>query len=144
MKPDDGDRGRTFTDGLRRFFWLPRQTPRGVAPVWPLIRVWLFCVALGAGVSALGWSDGLGLMAVITVYAMLDDVGKGMRYRWPAFTVGLLLGWSADKLTSAGLSAPTDPDWADYAGLALGSLVAPAAFAAVTRLPGRRQLPYTD
>jgi hypothetical protein len=52
--------------------------------------------------------------------------------------------WSANQLTDAGLSAPTDADWADYPGLAFGSLVALAAFAAITRLPGRRQLPYTD
>jgi hypothetical protein len=83
-------------------------------------------------------------MAVFTVFAMLDDVGKGMRYRWPTFAVGLLVGWSANQLTGAGLSAPTDPDWADYPGLAFGSLVALATFAAITRLPGRRQLPYTD
>lgn len=67
-----------------------------------------------------------------------------MRYRWPAFAVGLLVGWSADKLTGAGLSAPTDPGWADYPGLASGSLVALVTFAVITRLPSRRQLPYAD
>jgi hypothetical protein len=135
VESDDED--RTFSDRLRRFFWLPRETPRGPAPIWPLIRVWLFCIAVGAGASALGWGDGLGLMVLGTVFAMLDDVVKAVRCRWPAFAVGLLAGWSAEKLASAGLSAPTAPVWADFPSLAFGSLAALATFAAITRLSGR-------
>lgn len=126
----------TVTDGLRRFFRLPRETPRVAAPIWPLTRVWLGCVAAGAGLSALGWSEGPVLMVVVTVYAMLDDVIQGVRSRWPAPAVGLLAGWSVDRLVGIGVPAPTDPDWADYPALALGSLAALAAFAAITRLPG--------
>ena len=30
--------------GLRRFFWMPRGTPRGPAAAVPLLRAWLFCL----------------------------------------------------------------------------------------------------
>jgi uncharacterized membrane protein YccC len=133
-------RMRTFIDNLARFFLLPRQAQRGDAPVLPLVRVWLFCLAAGAGLSALGWSEASVVMVVGTVCGMLDDVGKGVRNRWPALGVGLLAGWSVDKLVGVGMSAPTDPDWADYPDLALGSLAALAAFAAITRLSGHKQL----
>ncbi|MGW4983127.1 hypothetical protein [Streptomyces mirabilis] len=60
---------------------------------------------------------------------------KGVRHRWPAFVAALSAGWSADRLIRAVVSAPTDPDWADWPGLACGSLAAFATFVAITRLP---------
>lgn len=134
MASDDGERG--FTESVRRFFRLPRQTPRHAAPVWPLARVWAGTAAAGAGAAALGWEDMVVVvMFVGTMNALLDDVVKGVRHRWPAFVTALPAGWSADRLTRALASAPADPDWADWPGLTCGSLAAFAAFAAVTRLP---------
>jgi hypothetical protein len=133
---DDRDHG--FGESVRRFFWLPREVPRGPAPALPLARVGIFNVAAGAGVAAIGWGDQLVLIVVVSVFAMVDDVIKGVRYRWPGFVVGLAAGWGAGKLVRAWASAPADPDWADYPALATASLVALVAFAAITRLPGRQ------
>ncbi|PBC61377.1 hypothetical protein BKI49_25680 [Streptomyces sp. Tue6028] len=133
--PDD--EGRGFAGGVRRFVRWPREVPRGPAQVVPLARVGLFSIAAGAGIAALGWGDQVVLMALGPVYAMADDVIKGVRHRWPGFAVGLAAGWGSGVLARAAASAPADPDWADWPALAAGSLVALVAFAAVTRLPDR-------
>ena len=136
----DGSERTNFTEAVRRFFRLPAQATRDPAPVVPLARVWLIgCLAFGAGLAALGWGDELSLMGVVTVLSLLDDVIKGVRYRWPAFGSGLLAGWAVTRLANAVIPAPDDPDWADYPGLALGTLAAFLAFAAITRLRPRRR-----
>ncbi|WP_369262293.1 hypothetical protein [Streptomyces sp. R35] len=106
----------------------------------PLARVWVACVAVAAGAAAVGWGDMVVVLIFVgTVSALTDDVTDGVRYRWPAFSVGLLAGWGADRLVRAGTPAPADPDWADYPGLAVGSLVAFVIFAVITRLPVARR-----
>ncbi|MFD8003102.1 hypothetical protein [Streptomyces mirabilis] len=75
------------------------------------------------------------VMFVGIVQALLDDVIKGVRHRWPAFVAALSAGWSTDRLIGAVVSSPTDPDWADWPGLACGSLAAFATFVTVTHLP---------
>lgn len=113
MTSDGGEHRHGFTESVRRFFWLPRQASRDAAPVRPLARVWVFAVAAGAGAAALGWGDMVVVvMFVGIVQALLDDVTKGVRHRWPAFVAALSAGWSADRLIRAVVSAPTDPDWA--------------------------------
>jgi hypothetical protein len=136
MTSDDRDRG--FVRNVGRFVWWPRGARRVAAPIRPLARVWLFCVGTGAGAAAIGWSEGPVLMVLGMVFALLDDVIEGVRYRWPAFVVGQLAGWHAARLVKVGTSAPADPDWADYPAVAFGTLVAIAVFAAVTRLPEHR------
>ncbi|MFD4627638.1 hypothetical protein [Streptomyces sp. NPDC058475] len=137
---DDRDRRFTFIERVRRFFWLPREVPRGPAPILPLTRVWIFgVVAVGAGFAALGWGDWLYVIVISTVFALLDDVIEGVRHRWPAFVVALPAGWAADRLVRAVTSAPRDPDWAHYPGLVVGALVAFAVFVVITRLPDRRR-----
>ncbi|MGW1498138.1 hypothetical protein ACWCQW_06030 [Streptomyces mirabilis] len=136
MTSDSGEPRHGFTESVRRFFWLPRGASRDAAPVRPLARVWVFVVAAGAGAAALGWGD----MVVVVMFAgivqaLLDDVIKGVRHRWAAFVAALSAGWSADRLITAVVSAPTDPNWTDWPGLACGSLAAFATFVAITRLP---------
>jgi len=80
------------------------------------------------------------LMVTVTLCALLDDVIKGVRYRWSAFVVGLLGGWAANRLVKGGLPASDDPGWAAFPGLAVGTLVAFALFAAVTHLPRHQRL----
>ncbi|MFF1450776.1 hypothetical protein ACFVYF_21930 [Streptomyces sp. NPDC058274] len=129
---------RGFTRSVRRFFWLPRDAPRDAAPIRPLARVWAALAVVGAGFAALGWGDMVVIVCVLGVlHALVDEVNNGVRHRWPAFVAALGAGWAVDRLVRAVTSAPTDPDWADYPGLAAGSLAAFAIFVAVTRLPGR-------
>jgi hypothetical protein len=130
--PDDAI--RTFFENLRRFFWHPRRASRA-APLRPLAAVWLFCVAAGAGVGALGWGDGFAVMMFAPVYAMLDDVIAGVRHRWAAFAAGLAAGYWAGRLVRPGADVRSDAVWADYPSLVLGSLAALAVFAAISRLP---------
>ncbi|QIY73513.1 hypothetical protein HEP84_34600 [Streptomyces sp. RLB1-33] len=75
-------------------------------------------------------------MVLGTWTALVDDVIKGVRYRWPAFTVGLPAGWFANWLVRVGTSAP---DWARYPGFVVGTLGAYAVFVAITRLPDHRR-----
>lgn len=134
------DKARGFAERVRRFFWLPRGASRGAAPIMPLARVWAACVAVAAGAAAVGWGDMVVVLIFVgTVSALTDDVTEGVRYRWPAFVVGLLAGWGADRLVRAGTPAPADPDWADYPALAVGSLVAFVIFVGITRLPVARR-----
>ncbi|MET7701727.1 MULTISPECIES: hypothetical protein [unclassified Streptomyces] len=135
MTSDGSERG--FVEGVRRFFRLPGQAAGDPAPVVPLAQAWLFCLAFGAFMAAIGWGDQVLVMALVTVLALLDDVTKGVRYRHPAFGGGLLVGWAAGRLAHAAIPAPDDPDWADYPGLAVGTLAAFVTFAAITRLRPR-------
>jgi len=141
MSDGEGQKERGFGASVRRFFWLPRGTPRGAASVQPLARVWIAVAVVGAGGAALGWGDFVSAaMLVGTVCALLDDVIEGVRHRWLAFVAGLLGGWSADKLVRAVTDEPADPDWADYPALAAGTLTAVVLFVVITRLPVRRRV----
>lgn len=123
--------------GLRRFFWMPRGTPRGPAAAVPLLRAWLFCLAGGALSAAFGWDDGLWLMGLVAAMAMLDDVTEGVRHRWPAFWVALVAGWAAAKLTRAAVPAAADSLWDEMSVAAVGTLAALATFVAISRLAQR-------
>jgi hypothetical protein len=133
---DDAEPG--FTRSVRRLFRLPRDTPRDAAPILPLARVWAAVAVVGAGIAAIGGGDMVVVVCVLGVlHALVDEVINGVRHRWPAFAAAVGAGWAVDRLVRAVTSAPADPDWADYPGLAAGSLAAFAVFVAVTRLPGR-------
>ncbi|MCX4971306.1 hypothetical protein [Streptomyces sp. NBC_00620] len=129
------DKEHGFVESVRRFFWLPGEVPRRVSPVGPLVGGWFVFAVVGAGFIAVDWIDGFVPVVVGTVLALLDDVIKGVRHRWPAFVIGLGVGWAVGRLVRTGVPAPADPDWASYPGLLCGSLAAFLAFAAITRLP---------
>ncbi|MGP4084267.1 hypothetical protein [Streptomyces sp. KR55] len=120
--------------GVRRFFWLPRGMPRHPAPAVPLLWVWLFCLAVGAGAAALDWDEGPFLMMLGTVGSMLDDVIKGVRHRWPAFVSALAVGWAVDRLAYAVAPVSASP-WGEYSVYAGCTLAALTTFVAVSRLP---------
>jgi hypothetical protein len=123
---------------VRRFFWLPRELPRGSAAPWPTLQAWLFCLAVGAAGAALGWENqGPMLMMVVVLMDMLENVAKGVRHRWPAFVAALAVGWGADRLASAGVPA-SGSLWGGYSVYALWTLAALATFAGITRLPRPR------
>ncbi|MFC9844796.1 hypothetical protein ACFWFF_30270 [Streptomyces sp. NPDC060223] len=107
-------------------------------PIRPLVWSWFFFAAAGAGIVAVGWTEFVDLIVLWTVLAMVDDVTKGVRNRWPAFTTALLVLWSVGRLVRRGTPAPADPDWADYPALVCGSLAALVVFAAITHVRPRR------
>ncbi|MGW6903563.1 hypothetical protein [Streptomyces sp. NPDC054940] len=121
---------------VRRFFWLPRGTPRHPSPVVPTLRISAFCLAVGALAAWAGWDEGPIVMTVATVWSMLDDVIDGVRHRWPAFAAGLAVGWGVNRLAHASLHAP-DASWGEYSVHASTTVAALATFVAVTRLAGR-------
>lgn len=135
---DNGKRG--FVHDVRRFFWLPRGTPRGPAPARPLLETWLFCLAIGVVTAALGWEEGPLMMAVIAGLDMLRVVAQGVRLRWPAFLAALAVGWAVNRLAYAALPAAADSPWGDFSVYAVWILAALTTLGAVTRLPRRQRL----
>ena len=129
------DEERGFVESVRRFFWIPRGEPRDPAPVLPLAWVWVFGAATWAGLVAIGWLDVVIVTLVGTVFPMLDDVIDGVRLRWPAFVLGLAVGFAVGRLVRAAGLVPADSDWASYPAFVCGSLAALVTFAAITRLP---------
>ncbi|MFE5814576.1 hypothetical protein ACFQ6S_14385 [Streptomyces sp. NPDC056479] len=123
---------------VRRFFRLPRGTPRHPSPVVPTLRIWGFCLAVGALAAWAGRDEGPIVMTLATVWSMLDDVIDGVRHRWPAFAAGLAVGWAVNRLAHASLHAP-DGSWGEYAVFASTTLAALATFVALTRLPRRER-----
>lgn len=121
---------------VRRFFWLPRGTPRPPSEAVTALMVWSVCTAMGAGFAALGWEEAVAAIVVGPVIHMLDDVAKGVRHRWPAFVAALAVGGGVDLLAYAVL-----PDsaslWPAYVGIALWTAAALVTFVGISRLPGR-------
>ncbi|WP_031475277.1 hypothetical protein [Streptomyces bicolor] len=123
---------------VRRFFWLPRGTPRDPAQPVSLLLVWLFLLAVGAGGAALGleW-EGTFAMTMGTVFTLLDDVIKGVRHRWPACVAALAVGWGVVRLAHVVVPGASDSLWGDYGVHAAWTLATLATFVAITRLPPR-------
>ncbi|CAM5514780.1 hypothetical protein [Streptomyces aurantiogriseus] len=126
-----------FVQDVRRFFWLPRGTPRRPAPPRPLLETWLFGLAFGAVAAALGWEEGPIMMTVIAELELLRTVAQGVRLRWPAFLAALAVGWAVNRLGYALLPAATDSPWGAFCVYAVWILAALTTFGAVTRLPRR-------
>ncbi|MGW0820358.1 hypothetical protein [Streptomyces sp. NPDC002845] len=133
-----GEKEHGFAEGLRRFFRLPRDTPRSPAPTGPLLPFWPAFLIVGAGGPALGWEAGPLMMLVAAQIGVLDGVIEGVRHRWPAAVLGLAAGWATIRLTPDGLTGSEDSLRSEFATYTVGSLVALAVFATVTRLPGHR------
>lgn len=128
-----------FARHIRRFFWLPRDTPRHPSAAVPQLRVCLFLLAMGAFAAAVDWDEGTFAMTIGAVWSMLDDVIKGVRLRWPAFVAGLAVGWGVNRLAHAAVSSAGSP-WGEYAVHAATTVAVLATFVGVSRLPRRREL----
>ncbi|MFF1723260.1 hypothetical protein [Streptomyces sviceus] len=127
---------------VTRFFWLPptvtRQPPTSV---WRLAKLWLFALAFGAGLTAMGWADepgGSHLMAVLLLFHVVDDIIQGVRHRWPAALAAVTLLWGASRLTSTALPGSLDEAWAQTVAAAVGVTLGITASAAITWIPERR------
>ncbi|MFE9674648.1 hypothetical protein ACFYO5_11085 [Streptomyces sp. NPDC006259] len=124
------------------FFWLPRGARRQPpTSVRRLVGFWLFMLAFGAGLTALGWDDDFGgshLMALLFLFHIVDDISDGVRHRWPAALAAVAVLWGATRLTSAVLPGSLDDAWALSVAAAVGVTLGLAVSAAITRLPERR------
>lgn len=123
---------------VRRFFWLPRGTPRRPTSAGQALATWCLSAAGGVGCTAIGWADTAATVLVVPpLLYMLDEVAEAIRNRWPAFVLAIAAGWGVGRLVHAVLPDPLGR-WEDYAVLALCTAVAVATFVLVNRLPGRR------
>ncbi|MFJ7300297.1 hypothetical protein [Streptomyces sp. NPDC099088] len=126
---------------ITRFFWpwhgARRQPPTSVRR---LVTLWLFALAFGAGLTALGWDDfdGSFLMALLLLLHIIDDISDGVPHRWPAALAAVTVLWGATRLTSAVLPDSLDNAWAQTVAAAVGVTLGLAVSAAITRLPERR------
>ncbi|MGX1911283.1 hypothetical protein ACWIID_20820 [Streptomyces phaeochromogenes] len=132
-----------FVRSVRRFFWLPRDMPRRPAAAMPLVRAWLFGLAVGASVAVFYPDDEVttpSLATAIVWVATLDDVAKGVRHRWPAFLISWAACWGLARLLSAMVPGLYDSHWSEFAAFAPMTAVAVAMFVGITRLPQHRRL----
>ncbi|MFI1409113.1 hypothetical protein ACH4Y0_04110 [Streptomyces sp. NPDC020707] len=121
---------------ITRFFRPPRgagQPPATFAR--QLMGLWLFALAFGAGLTAIGWDDEFGMALLLLFYG---DIIDGVRYRWTAIFAALAVLTVAGRLTRAALPGSLDHAWAQSVGSAVGVTLALAVTAAITRLPERR------
>ncbi|MFD0305934.1 hypothetical protein [Streptomyces sp. NPDC127119] len=100
-----------------------------------LVGLWLFALAFGAGLTAIGWDDEFGLALLLLFYG---DIIDGVRYRWTAALAALTVLSTASRLTRAVLPGSLDGAWAQTVGSAVGVTLGLAVSAAITRLPERR------
>lgn len=124
---------------VRRFFWLPRGTPRRRALTRGLRRLGVFLLGMGAVAAAIGWDMGTIAMTVGAVWSMIDEVIAGVRHRWPAFLAGLAVGWGVNRLMYAVLPA-AHSSWVQYCVHASTTVALLATFVGVSHLPVRRAL----
>jgi hypothetical protein len=109
--------------------------------MWRLAGLWLFALAFGAGLTAIGWDDDPGgshLMALLLLFHVVDDIAQAVRHRWPAALAAVTLLWGAGRLTSTALPGSLDEAWAQTIATAVGVTLGLAASAAITRIPERR------
>ncbi|MDQ1025276.1 hypothetical protein QF035_002858 [Streptomyces umbrinus] len=138
---DKGKHG--FVRSVRRFFWLPRDMPRRPAAAMPLVRAWLFALAVGALFAVFTPDDDVltpSIMTVVVWVATLDDVIKGVRHRWPAFLISWAVGWGLARLLSVKLPGLGDSHWDEFAAFAPATAVSVVMFVEITRLPQNRHL----
>ncbi|MEU9959899.1 hypothetical protein [Streptomyces sp. NPDC050982] len=138
---DKGKHG--FVRSVRRFFWLPRDMPRRPAAALPLVRAWLFALAVGAFFAVVTPDDDAltpSIMTVVVWVATLDDVIKGVRHRWPAFLTSWVACWGLAWLLSSTVPELDDSHWGEFAAFAPATAVSVVVFVGITRLPQQRRL----
>ncbi|MFD6290663.1 hypothetical protein [Streptomyces sp. NPDC060205] len=121
---------------ITRFLRPPRGAGQQPATfVRQLVGLWLLALALGAGLTAIGWDDEFGMALLLLFYG---DIIDGVRYRWTAALAGVTVLTVAGRLTRAVLPGSLDDAWAQSVGSAVGVTLGLAVSAAITRLPERR------
>ncbi|MGW0574099.1 hypothetical protein [Streptomyces tauricus] len=103
---------------ITRFFWPPRGATRQPPTVArQLVALWLFALALGAGLTAIGWDDEFAMALLLLFYG---DIIDGVRYRWTAALAAVTVLLAASRLTRAVLPGSLDDAWAHGVGSAVG------------------------
>ncbi|MFJ4632939.1 hypothetical protein [Streptomyces sp. NPDC088847] len=121
---------------VTRFLWLPRGAVRRQPTfVRQLVGLWVFALAFGAGLTAIGWDNEFGMALLLMFYG---DIIDGVRYRWTAVLASITVLSAAGVLTRAVLPGTLDDAWAHCVGSAVGVTLGLAVSAAITRLPERR------
>ncbi|WP_306336353.1 hypothetical protein [Streptomyces sp. KL118A] len=121
---------------ITRFFWPPRDVRRQPSTfARQLAGLWLFALAFGAGLTALGWDGDFGMALLLLFYG---DIIDGVRHRWPAALAAVAVLSGASRLTSAVLPGSLDDAWAQSVASAVGVTLGLAVSAAITRFPERR------
>ncbi|MFI1482160.1 hypothetical protein [Streptomyces sp. NPDC020747] len=132
-----------FVRSVRRLFWLPLDMPRRPAAAPPLVRAWLFALAVGALFAVFTPDDDVltpSIMTVVVWVAALDDVVKGVRHRWAAFLISGAACWGLARLLSAMVPDLDDSHWGEFAAFAPATAVFVAVFVGITRLPQNPRL----
>lgn len=103
---------------ITRFFRPPRGAPRQ-PPTFArqLVALWLFALALGAGLIAIGWDAEFGMALLLLFYG---DIIDGVRYRWTAslaaVTVLLAASRTQELFCPAPSTMPGRTAWARLSG----------------------------
>lgn len=111
--------------------------PSEPSELLPLLRVWLFFLAVGACAAALGWETVSLTLPIGAVIAMFDEAEQGVRHGWPAFAAGLAVGLGVRRLAWAAVPG-SGSLWAEFCVNALCTAAALVTFVGVTRLRWRR------
>ncbi|MGW7262272.1 hypothetical protein [Streptomyces sp. NPDC054842] len=117
------------------------RPPRGARRQPPtfarqLVDLWLFALAFGAGLTAIGWDEEFGMGLLLLFYG---DIIDGVRYRWTAILAAVTVLSIASRLTRTVLPGSLDDAWAHGVGSAVGFTLGLAVSATITRLPERRR-----
>ncbi|WP_409062475.1 hypothetical protein [Streptomyces sp. SYP-A7185] len=126
----------TIIQHLTRRFAPPRDTRhRPPAFARQLAGLWLFALALGAGLTALGW-DAMFAMALLLLF--YGDITDGARHRWPAALTAVTVLWATSRLTNTLLPGSLNNAWTQSLASAAGITLGLAVSATITHLPQHR------
>ncbi|EDY55375.1 MULTISPECIES: hypothetical protein [Streptomyces] len=123
---------------VRRFFRRHPTEPPQPSELLPILRVWLFLLAVGACAAAFGWETVSLTLLVGTVWAMFDEVTLGVRHGWPAFVAALAVGRGMNRLAQAAVPG-SGSLWDEFCVNALCTAAALVTFVGVSRLRWRRR-----
>ncbi|MEV0529911.1 hypothetical protein AB0I66_41535 [Streptomyces sp. NPDC050439] len=123
----------TIIQHLTRLLGPPRDTRRQPpAFARQLAGLWLFALALGAGLTALAL-DAMFAMALLLL--LYGDIIDAVRHRWPAALTAVTVLWATSRLTNTLLPDSLNEAWTQNIASAAGITLGLAVSATITHLP---------